>query len=245
MLDLNLCFEILYKEDSLFLSSSVFAVVGADAIVDWVWIELRDENNSALVLSGQSALLQRDGDIVSLDGVNPLNIDLDSGNYYVAVNHRNHLGIMSSAAISLNSTNTLVDFTDGSISTYGSNGQTVLGMPIGIQGLWAGDTNSDGIVQYSGGMPDTPGVLSYVLNDPANFLNLPTHQTSGYSNTDVNMDGVTQYAGSNSELPFVLQNVLSYPANFLGLSTWPIEEQLPANLGRYMQLRNDFENSKN
>ncbi|WP_298902563.1 hypothetical protein [uncultured Psychroserpens sp.] len=231
--------------DGLVADASVFAVVGADAIVDWVWIELRDENNSALVLSGQSALLQRDGDIVSLDGVNPLNIDLDSGNYYVAVNHRNHLGIMSSAAISLNSTNTLVDFTDGSISTYGSNGQTVLGMPIGIQGLWAGDTNSDGIVQYSGGMPDTPGVLSYVLNDPANFLNLPTHQTSGYSNTDVNMDGVTQYAGSNSELPFVLQNVLSYPANFLGLSTWPIEEQLPANLGRYMQLRNDFENSKN
>jgi len=41
---------------------------GPDAIVDWVFIELRDATNSDLVLATLSGLIQRDGDIVNERG---------------------------------------------------------------------------------------------------------------------------------------------------------------------------------
>ncbi|MEM9679375.1 MAG: BspA family leucine-rich repeat surface protein, partial [Bacteroidota bacterium] len=216
-------------------------------IVDWVWVELRDKTDNTIIIEGQSALLQRDGDVINTNGNGSLTFTVPTDDYYVVIKHRNHLGIMSSSAITLSSNvTTTVDFTNGSVSTFGTDAQTTFGMPVGIQAMWAGDANSDGIVQYSGGFPDTPGILSFVLNDGANFLGLPTHVASGYSNNDINMDGNTQYTGANPELPFILQNVISYPGNFLGLSTWPIEEQLPDPdaMARYMPRRNQFENSK-
>ena len=39
-----------------------------DDIVDWVWVELRDAGDNTNIIVGQSALLQRDGDVVALDG---------------------------------------------------------------------------------------------------------------------------------------------------------------------------------
>ncbi|MCD2259449.1 BspA family leucine-rich repeat surface protein [Psychroserpens luteolus] len=230
--------------DGATVDASVFVTTGNDAIVDWVWVELRDKDNSTIIVAEKSGLLQRDGDVLGT-GLTALSFDLPIDDYYVVIKHRNHLGIMSASTVSLFTSPLVVDFTDGSVPTYGTNAQTTLGMPIGVQGLWAGDANGDDIIQYSGGFPDTSGILSTVLNDATNFLGLPTHQSSGYSNSDVNMDGIIQYAGSNSELPFILQNVFSYPGNFLGLSTWPINAQLPTNLSRYMELRNQYENSKN
>ena len=231
--------------DALTCNPSVFTATGQDAIVDWVYVELRDENNSSNILAAQSALIQRDGDIVNVDGVSPLTMLITPGNYFVSVKHRNHLGIMSNSAIALSGTLTTVNFADGSVSTYGSNAQTALGMPVSTIGMWAGDANGEGIAQYAGGTPEGPTVLSYVLNDPSNFLNLPTYSISGYSDTDVDMDGQTQYAGGNSEMPFILQNVLTNPSNFLNLITWPIEAQLPEVVGKAMKLRTEFENKIN
>jgi hypothetical protein len=52
--------------------AAVFGVTGNDAIVDWVFVELRDRNNMSNVVVTRSALLQRDGDVVDVDGVSPL-----------------------------------------------------------------------------------------------------------------------------------------------------------------------------
>lgn len=216
--------------DALTVNAAVFNTTGPDAIVDWIWVEIRNEFNSSRIMASQSALLQRDGDIVGIDGTSPLSFQIQTGNYHIGIKHRNHLSIMNASTVVLNSATTTVDFTNGSTATFGSNAQTTSGMPTGIQGMWAGDVNNDGIVQYSGGTADSPSILSLVLNDAGNFLNFPTYLVNGYNNQDINMDGITQYVGGTSELPFLLQNVLSYPANFLNLSTWPIEEQLPINL---------------
>lgn len=215
--------------DGLNCESSIFSNIGSNAIVDWVLIEIRDETDNTKIVSSQSALLQRDGDVVAIDGVSDLKFWLRSGSYFVAAKHRNHLGIMSANSLVLTETTSLLDFSNGNIATYGSHAQTSLGMPVNTLGLWSGDSNGNNAVQYSGGAPEGPSILSYVLNDPSNFLNLPTYSIIGYSDTDLNLDGQTQYAGGNSEMPFVLQNVLSNPTNFLGLVTWPISEQLPEN----------------
>ena len=220
--------------DAAIVAATVFNVGGTsgtgmpqDDIVDWVWLEIRQANDNTKVVRSQSALVQRDGDIVDLDGISSLQLNAAPTSYYVVVKHRNHLGIMSAAAIALTESGTTsVDFKSSGVSTYGSNARLDIS---GVLALWTGNVNGDTVVQYSGTTPDTPSILSEVLNSPGNFLNFPTFVVSGYNTHDVNMDGNTQYSGTNPDTPFILQNVLAHPGNFLNFSTHQIIEQLPEN----------------
>ncbi|MEM6720942.1 MAG: HYR domain-containing protein [Bacteroidota bacterium] len=216
--------------DGLTCDAAVFDIAGNDAIVDWVWIELRDKDDNTIIQEARSALLQRDGDIVDTDGIASISFTTQDDTYFVAIHHRNHLAVMSNTAYNFTTTG-LVDFVNNSSGiTFGSNAQTTSGMPSGVAAMWCGNANNDTVVQYSGISPDTPNILSEVLNDPGNFLNFPTYSITGYNMNDVNMDGVIQYSGTNPDTPFILQNVLASPANFLGFSTFSIMEQLPENL---------------
>ncbi|MEM6719888.1 MAG: lectin-like protein [Bacteroidota bacterium] len=217
--------------DGITCDPSVFNITGNDAIVDWIWVELRDPDDTTIVSYERSALLQRDGDVVDVDGISPLDYLTDEDSYYVAVHHRNHLGIMSADAIGFTEGETAsVNLTDATTTLYGSNSQTDFGMPTDVNALWCGDVNQDAVVQYSGTSPDTPDILSEVLNDAGNFLNFPTYSLTGYNDNDTNMDGVIQYSGTNPDTPFILQNVLAHPENFLNFSTYQILEQLPENI---------------
>ncbi|MBC8754666.1 matrixin family metalloprotease [Kordia sp. YSTF-M3] len=214
--------------DGLTCEATVFDTTGNDAIVDWILIEVRDATDNTIVVHSQSALLQRDGDVVDVDGVSDVTLTLDSDTYYIAVQHRNHLGVMTATAVTLISGS--INFTDANAEiTYGSNAQTSSGMPSDVIAMWAGDCNEDNSLQYSGTSPDTPNILSAVLNDAGNFLNFPTYSITAYNTNDANMDGIIQYSGTNPDTPFVLQNVLAHPSNFLGFSTYQIIEQLPEN----------------
>ncbi len=216
--------------DNAEAAPTAFDATGHDAIVDWVWVELRDKNDPTIVVEGRSYLLQRDGDIVARDGVSSLFYEVTDNTYYIAVKHRNHLGIMSNAALTFTATNS-VDFTNSSaVVTFGNNAQTTSGMPSGVAAMWCGNANNDTVIQYSGTSPDTPNILSVVLNDPSNFLNFPTFSVTGYNANDINMDGVIQYSGTSPDTPFILQNVLAHPGNFLNFSTYQIVEQLPENV---------------
>ncbi len=74
--------------------------VPENTIVDWVLIELRDTETT--VAASRAALVQRDGDVVDLDGVSPVTFkDVEPGSYYVVVKHRNHLGTMSREKITV------------------------------------------------------------------------------------------------------------------------------------------------
>jgi len=135
---------------------------------------------------------------------------------------------MSNNTFALSNMVTTVDFTDSNNQiNYGANAQTTFGMPANTIGMWCGNVNGDGFVQYSGTNPDAPAILSIVLNDPDNFLNFPTFIVTGYNTNDVNMDGSTQYTGTNPDTTLILQNVLAHPGNFLNFSTYQIMEQLP------------------
>lgn len=71
-------------------------------VVDWVIVELRDSANPATVLTAQAALLLNNGCVVSHDGGSLVNCCILPGNYYVAIRHRNHLGVMTGTPIPLN-----------------------------------------------------------------------------------------------------------------------------------------------
>ena len=92
-------------------------------IVDWILVELR-ETADGNAISSRSSLLRNDGFIVSDDGNSTtISLDVNDGNYFIVLKHRNHLSVMSKNSIGLNSTSTtLYDFTTDSNKFYGNNG---------------------------------------------------------------------------------------------------------------------------
>ena len=126
-------------------TAGVLAITGNNAIVDWVMLELRSGTNSAQVIATRSVLIQRDGDIVDVNGVSPVSFPAAAGTYYVAVRHRNHLGCMAAVPVSLSATTTLLDFR--TVSTYGSEAQLNMG---GSNILWAGNVVGEKVC----GIPD-------------------------------------------------------------------------------------------
>jgi len=117
--------------DALVCNASVFTATGPNAIVDWVLVELRDETTNTTIIHSQSALLQRDGDVVGVDGTSALTFDSENRSFYIAIKHRNHLGVMSSSALALTSSPATVDFTNSASQiTFGANAQTTFGMQV-------------------------------------------------------------------------------------------------------------------
>ena len=224
-----------YNLDSI--DAAILNVTGVNAIVDWVYVELRDANDNTFIVANTSALLQRDGDVVSLDGVSPVSISsIPPGDYYVSIKHRNHLGIMTATTITLSSTVTIVDFTDANNAiTYGTDAQTTFGMPSGITAMWSGDTNGDGRLNYSGALSDVPFIRRQVFNDPNNSVfggpPVASYPSQGYVGTDANLDGVTVYSGASSDVLFIRNNIFNNPSNsvFGGppTSTYVFTQQLP------------------
>jgi hypothetical protein len=76
-----------------------------NSIVDWVLVQLH--NTAGTVISQRAALLQRDGDVVDVDGISSLNMAGNlPGTYFVSVRHRNHLGVRSASSFALAKTTT-------------------------------------------------------------------------------------------------------------------------------------------
>lgn len=217
--------------DALTCDASVFTPTGANAIVDWVFIELRDETTNTIVLHSQSALLQRDGDVVAIDGVSPLSFMVVSRNYYVAIKHRNHLGVMSLNTLALSSNPITVDFTDSANQiTYGTNAQSSFGMQNGMIGMWAGNVEADISVRYQGSGNDTNSLKDAILADPENTTASNLHSFTGYNIADVNLDGSSRYQGSGNDANTVKDIILSHPDNQSTPSNlFTITEQLPEN----------------
>ncbi|MBK9490354.1 MAG: hypothetical protein IPO07_17420 [Haliscomenobacter sp.] len=205
-----------------------------NAIVDWVFIELRSAANSATVVETRVALVQRDGDVVSpIDGTSPLTINGAAGNgYFIAVKHRNHLGAMTETVRTLTLAGTTVDFTTMSnANLYNKNGYDGAEMiTIGsIRALWAGNANADTKVKYQGTSSDNSSVLNQVLGHPNATGTYNFDQGFGYFYGDINMDGKVKYQGTNNDPTFIFTNMITnYTLNTLDLYNYDLFiEQLP------------------
>jgi hypothetical protein len=175
----------------------VLAITGNNAIVDWVVVELRNNNAISTPVATHAALLQRDGDVVAMDGVSPVHFStVTPWQYHVSIRHRNHLGVMSAGVIELTSNPVVVDFTNPTLELYGQNPCKVSGT---TRSLWLGDSNRDKKVTYQGPNNDILSLFSIVLNDPDNVFHNANHIVYGYWLTDSNMDGAAIYSGPNND----------------------------------------------
>lgn len=182
-----------------FIQPAVLAVTGNDAIVDWVVLELRDAGDASVVSATRSALLQRDGDIVDVDGSSPVHFNAAPGTYYVAVRHRNHLGAMAMTAVALDATPVTVDLTSTATSTYGTEARKNITGAFPAEVLWAGDVTFDGVVKYTGAGNDRDAVLQSLGGIS------PTQTAAGYLPTDADLNGVVKYTGAGNDRDLILQ----------------------------------------
>ena len=188
------------------IDPAVLVTTGNNAIVDWVVVELRSAVDATVVLATRSALVQRDGDVVSTNGTSPVPFAVAPGNYHVALHHRNHLGTMVLASLALPSGSTTVDLTTATTVCYGTDARKVVGS---VLVLWAGDVSADGVVQYTGNANDRDLILVTIGGS------VPTNTTTGYLQEDVTMDGVVGYTGGgNDRDPILLTVGGSVPTNF-------------------------------
>ncbi|MBI3882701.1 MAG: hypothetical protein HY305_00330 [Sphingobacteriales bacterium] len=183
--------------------------VATDNIVDWLFVELRNTATSGnTVLQTRSVLLQRDGDIVDVDGVSPVYFQNNApGTFVITVKHRNHLPIsinptVTTQALSL-SPNTSLDFTTTSTgnvlgtanTNYYNNGTKNF--------MYAGNANINNNVKMSGSGNDGSYILGTILsNDVTKSLN-------DYNVGDVNMNRITKYSGAGNDGSYILSTPLN------------------------------------
>jgi hypothetical protein len=185
-----------------------------DNVVDWVYVELRTNANPSTVVQTRAALIQRDGDIVDIDGVSQVYFkNVEDGNYNIAIRHRNHLGVRTATApaLSLSQPVSMVDLSGSAAANFNSFAATLGG---GVFGMFGGNANSNNNTRITG--TDAAASDFEFLKADLGGVNIK----SGYLPSDVNMNRNSRISGSDeivSDFEFikvVLQglNIRSQPA---------------------------------
>jgi len=156
------------------IDPAIFNTSGTTAIVDWVFLEAIDKNNTNNVLATRSGLLRRDGQVINVDGGTDIQFyNLMPDQYYVAVRHRNHLRVRTAATNYLDIINfPMIDFSSG--NTAPATAQQNFN---GVWAMWGGDTDATNTVNAAD--------RSNVWND---------RNAVGYLNTDSNLTGTCDAA---------------------------------------------------
>ncbi|MBK9194294.1 MAG: hypothetical protein IPO17_04740 [Flavobacteriales bacterium] len=182
------------------VQQTVLNVTGNSAVVDWVVVELRNKNNSAQVLATKSALILRNGSVVATDGSSDVSFALPADDYFIALRHRNHLGIMTQNAQALSSAASLKNLANGSINLFGGFAAATIDVG-GTNCMWMGDALRNSEVKYTGTSNDRDPILTRVGGS------VPTATLPGYFTEDCNMDGLVKYTGTVNDRDPILTAV--------------------------------------
>ena len=205
------------------LDPALLTVNGADAIVDWVMIELRDKNNPSEVITTQSGLIQRDGDVVTVDGDSIMVFEnVPVNDYYVSIKHRNHLAMYSLYAQRFGPALVpFVDFTNPFTPVMGDIPGVEVG---GKRAMWSGDISGDAKIIFQGPQNDIFQMFIHILTDEANVEFLTNFIRRGYTQKDFNLDGKVIYQGpGNDRSPLLYHTVLEHPDNGSHISNFVVE----------------------
>lgn len=152
--------------------------------VDWVLVEHRKPASGlpadalvATITGRKAGFLLSNGTVVEVDGVTPISVPITKqGNAFIAIRHRNHLGVLSNVIASNITGSFANDYTilANSYKPVGAPSDPVvlLSGGGGKYGLWAGDANKNGAVNAT----DVNAIKSAIAGS-----------TTGYQFTDANM----------------------------------------------------------
>lgn len=185
-------------------TAAVLATTGNSAPVDWVVVEVRSPNPPYTLLGSRPALIQRDGDVMSITGQPYVHFgEIAAGSARVAIRHRNHLGAMTQV-VSLANSAPVIDLLSSSQGAFAYGTSPLADAYF----LWAGDATGNGTLSYSGASNDRDPILIAVGGTtPNNAVN------NIYDRRDTNMDGMIKYTGANNDRDIILTNVGSTAPN--------------------------------
>jgi concanavalin A-like lectin/glucanase superfamily protein/PA14 domain-containing protein/Big-like domain-containing protein/parallel beta helix pectate lyase-like protein len=205
---------------------AMFSVTGPDAIVDWILVELRHGAKPDSIVATRSALLQRDGDVIMPDGDSILTFRLiKSGYYYVAVRHRNHLGVVTNETFLLSPNLTFIDFTNPATEVKGNHPRVSMN---GEMALWSGDLNLSRNAVYQGPLNDVLALFIHIILHSENQNTISNFVSQGYTLTDLDMDGNSIFQGPGNDRSKLLFNVtLAVGDNSEQLTNFVLYDDLP------------------
>lgn len=151
-------------------------------LVDWVLVELRAANDRNVLIETRAGLLLADGRIAdAADSTLDLRFydATENEDYFIVVRHRNHLAVMSNDLVTIPNSTTY-DFRSG--NTWGGDYQQQE-LNLGLYGLYAGDANSNGIINYTDFNAYT---LDLSVGGNGNYLDGDFNLDTEVSTTDFN-----------------------------------------------------------
>jgi len=165
--------------DWYYASGGSVGFIPNTSVVDWVLVQLRDASSASAALPATNiattpAFVMDDGSIITLDGSSQLSFDVTPlNNLYVAIWHRNHLGVISANPLTEIEGIYPYDFTTSASQVYGgSSAQVQLSSVPEIWGMMAGDGDGNGVV----GDPDKLNIWNFQTG------------TEGYLESDFNLN---------------------------------------------------------
>ena len=163
--------------------------------IDSINVELRSAQMAAgsTTRKFRPAWVLKDGSIRDFSDTTKSFIQFDTtgGSYYIVVRHRNHLAIMSAAAIAMTSSTPLYDFTTGQAKAFGTLPMIQVGTRFC---LYAADGSGDGQITT---LDFSPWLANAKL------------AITGYSDTDYNLDG----QNTTSDFTLWLANAKNAPTS--------------------------------
>ncbi len=210
--------------------ATIFATTGEDAVTDWVSVELRDKADNTLIVAQRAGLVQRDGDVIDLNGESGLRFKgLDVDDYYVVVRHRNHLGAMTAAAKTPEMLADLIDFTVVETGFFdfgaGKNIYDYTGLsqvPLtgnaasnktGYFALWGGDFDADGKIKFTNPEDDLNNLLGNVFGYGGTNFYTNFDFAYGYQTGDYDMNSKSKFDNPNDDKNYLFGQLLFYPLN--------------------------------
>jgi hypothetical protein len=209
------------------VAPSVLAVTGSNAIVDWVFVQLRSKLDSNIVVATRSALIQRDGDVVDIDGISPvLFANSIPDNYFISIEHRNHLGIMTKGKYALSGAVSTMDLTTNAIPLFAFAGRAGNPAPFtgptrkigSVRALYAGNCNIDlalSAYRYITYNASTGGDKTQLFSVTGFGVNTLT----GYSLYDCDLNGYARFNGLSPDRLVIYLNCGNSNTNIVNEQT--------------------------
>jgi hypothetical protein len=183
------------------IPSGILSATGTGSdIVDWGFAQLH-RSSDGLVIGTRAVLIQRDGNIVDVDGTNTKTSFINfagelAGTYYVSIRHRNSLGARTAGTLGLlRTTTTSYDFTTSLAQAFPGavSNNAMATVSAGVFGLWGGNANNDLRTSKVGASAATNDYLSLL-----NYLGPSTSILNVYRREDFNLDSRVSRTGSNA-----------------------------------------------
>ena len=161
--------------DSFAADITLLDITGEEAIVDWVYVELRDKDDFSNVIASQSAFVQRNGIVIDpLTGDDYLSFSsVAPDQYHISISHRNHVPVISKNTLSLSRDTASPASADFSVQSF-NYGHVV--EQRSLFSMLAGDADGNTQVQVADELQ--------VINDFGNTVN--------YSLIDTDLNGQIQ-----------------------------------------------------